>query len=36
MIPWTLATRPLGGDGEAFSEKSQEYRTLSTVVPCSL
>lgn len=32
----TLATILLGGVGVIFSEKSHEYRTLSTVVPCSL
>ncbi len=32
----TLASRLLDGLWLIFSEKSQEYNTLSTVVPCSL
>lgn len=36
MTLCTLATILLGGVGGVFSEKSHEYSTLSTVVPCSL
>lgn len=36
MTLCTLATTLLGGVGGVFSEKSHEYSTLSTVVPCSL